>query len=76
MRDFPDVRGYIHWAAFGNFEFNHGYMPRFGLIGVERGDGGRRVVKPSARALGNFARSGRIADLAACDAGNEAATRT
>jgi beta-glucosidase len=59
-----DVRGYLCWSAFDNFEWNHGYAPKFGLIGIDREDAGRRVVRPSARAFGELARSGRLADLA------------
>jgi beta-glucosidase len=36
LQDGVDVRGYLHWSAFDNFEWNHGYAPTFGLIGVDR----------------------------------------
>ena len=54
------MRGYIHWSSFDNFEWAAGYRPTFGLIGIDRDDGLRRVVRPSARAYGELARSGSL----------------
>src|SRR4051794_40205095 len=45
-----DVRGYLHWSAFDNFEWSEGYRPTFGLIAVDRDDFTRRP-KPSAHAF-------------------------
>ena len=53
------VRGYIHWSALDNFEWALGYAPHFGLIGVDRATQ-ERTVHPSARFLGDVARSGRL----------------
>src|SRR3712207_2894986 len=64
LDDGIDVRGYLCWSAFDNFEWNEGYGPTFGLIGVDRENGFERQVRPSARAFGNLARTGRLADLA------------
>jgi beta-glucosidase len=58
-----DVRGYLHWSAFDNFEWNRGYRPTFGLIGIDRADGLRRVVRPSAVAYGRVARTGNLCEL-------------
>ncbi|WP_433378968.1 glycoside hydrolase family 1 protein [Actinoplanes sp. CA-142083] len=44
-----DVRGYLHWSAFDNFEWSEGYRPRFGLIAI--GDDFTRTPKPSAYAF-------------------------
>ena len=46
-------------AAFDNFEWAEGYRPTFGLIGIDREDGLRRVVRPSAHAYGELARTDR-----------------
>ncbi len=58
-----DVRGYLHWSAFDNFEWAHGYAPTFGLVGIDRADGLRRVVRRSAELYGDVARSGSLAAL-------------
>jgi beta-glucosidase len=65
--DGVDVRGYIYWSSFDNFEWAEGYKPTFGLVGIERESDLRRVVRPSAEAFGRVARSGDIAALRALD---------
>lgn len=54
LADGVDVRGYLYWSTFDNFEWNFGYAKRFGLIGVDRSTQ-RRYVKDSARYLGEIA---------------------
>jgi beta-glucosidase len=56
LEDGLDVRGYLYWSAFDNFEWTRGYEPTFGLIGVDR-ETQARTVKPSARWLGQVARA-------------------
>ncbi|MDN4476803.1 glycoside hydrolase family 1 protein [Demequina sp. SYSU T00192] len=58
-----DVRGYLHWSAFDNFEWSEGYRPLFGLIAVDRAHGFTRTPKPSAHAFARVARTGRLAAL-------------
>lgn len=58
-----DVRGYLHWSAFDNFEWSEGYRPKFGLIAVDRETDFARHPKPSAFAFERVARSGRIDSL-------------
>jgi beta-glucosidase len=64
MDDGVDVRGYFYWSSFDNFEWSKGYMPRFGLIGIDRENGLRRVVNPSAVVYGEVARTGSLKVLA------------
>jgi beta-glucosidase len=57
IRDGIDVRGFMYWSAFDNFEWNEGYRPQFGIVGIDRDDGLRREVRASARAYGELART-------------------
>jgi beta-glucosidase len=41
-----DVRGYFVWTLLDNFEWAHGYSPRFGLVAVDRATQ-QRTVKDS-----------------------------
>ncbi|HZQ94641.1 MAG TPA: family 1 glycosylhydrolase [Candidatus Sulfotelmatobacter sp.] len=51
-----DVRGYIHWSLVDNFEWIFGFVPKFGLIAVDR-ETQKRTPKPSAAILGKIARN-------------------
>ena len=59
LADGVDVRGYIYWSLLDNFEWPLGYGPKFGLVAVDRSTQ-TRSVKPSARWLGEIARSGAL----------------
>jgi beta-glucosidase len=59
LDDGIDVRGYFYWSLLDNFEWALGYMPRFGLVGVDRTTQ-QRTVKPSAEWLGAIARANAI----------------
>ncbi|MEV4974691.1 family 1 glycosylhydrolase [Streptomyces scopuliridis] len=65
--DGTDVRGYLHWSAFDNFEWAEGYRPKFGLIAVDRAAGFRREPKPSAYAFQRVAESGDLSQLRAVE---------
>ncbi|MDR3642116.1 MAG: glycoside hydrolase family 1 protein [Candidatus Doudnabacteria bacterium] len=43
-----DVRGYLYWSLIDNFEWLHGFWPRFGLVEIDREDLLRRKVRYSA----------------------------
>lgn len=59
LADGIDVRGYIAWTAFDNYEWVFGYRPKFGLIAVDRTTQ-QRTPKESAYWLGNMARTDRV----------------
>jgi beta-glucosidase/6-phospho-beta-glucosidase/beta-galactosidase len=42
------VLGYLYWSLIDNFEWAHGFGPKFGLIEVDYRSK-RRSVRPSAR---------------------------
>lgn len=49
-----DVRGYLHWSLIDNFEWAHGFGPRFGLAEVDY-DTLQRRLRPSARLYAEIA---------------------
>ncbi|TLM77456.1 MAG: glycoside hydrolase family 1 protein, partial [Actinobacteria bacterium] len=59
LREGVDVRGYYHWATTDNFEWKHGFWPRFGLVEVDY-DTLERTVRPSARSYERICRSGEV----------------
>ncbi|QOX81963.1 glycoside hydrolase family 1 protein [Nanchangia anserum] len=54
ITDGVDVRGYMCWSTFDNFEWVFGYGPKFGIIAVDRTTQ-ERHVKESARVLARIA---------------------
>jgi beta-glucosidase len=59
ISDGVPLQGYTHWSAFDNFEWGQGYRMKFGLIAVDRTTQ-ERTVKPSARLLGEIARTNKL----------------
>lgn len=43
------ITGYIHWSLLDNFEWSFGWWPKFGLVAVDRKNGMKRTIRPSAR---------------------------
>ena len=56
LDDGVDIRGYFVWSLLDNFEWSHGFGPKFGLHSVDRVTFARHP-KPSATWLGAVARS-------------------
>jgi beta-glucosidase len=51
-----DVRGYLYWTAWDNFEWAEGYTKRFGLFSVDR-ETQERIAKPSAALFAEICRT-------------------
>jgi beta-glucosidase len=58
-----DVRGYMYWTAWDNFEWAEGYTKRFGLISVDR-ETLERIPKPSAAVFAEICRTGVVPEVA------------
>jgi len=59
MREGVSIFGYLYWSLLDNFEWTHGFGPRFGLIEVDY-DTQERRVRESARRYADVCRSGMI----------------
>ena len=59
LDDGVDIPGYFVWSLLDNFEWSHGFGPKFGLHSVDRQTFDRRP-KPSASWFGSVARSNRL----------------
>jgi beta-glucosidase len=42
-----DVRGYFHWSLIDNYEWHHGFWPRFGLVEIDRKNMLKRIPRNS-----------------------------
>jgi beta-glucosidase len=56
IADGIDVRGYLYWTAWDNFEWAEGYTQRFGLFSVDR-ETQERIAKPSAHLFSEICRT-------------------
>ncbi len=61
LLDEIDVRGYLYWSAFDNYEWGT-YEKTYGIIAINRSTF-ERQLKPSAALLGEIAKNNRIALL-------------
>jgi len=59
IRQGADVRAYLHWSLFDNFEWALGYRPRFGLTHVDYATG-KRTIKDSGLLYADIARTGSL----------------
>jgi beta-glucosidase len=44
-----ELKGYFHWSLLDNFEWKYGWWPKFGLVAVDRENGMKRTIRPSAK---------------------------
>lgn len=59
MEDGVPIEGYFAWSLLDNFEWAHGYGPKFGLVAVDM-DTQRRTPKKSALWYAEVAKTGEI----------------
>jgi len=52
-----DVRGYLYWSLMDNFEWAHGFGPRFGLIDIDYNTY-QRTVRESAKKFAEVCQTG------------------
>ncbi|MHA1552161.1 MAG: glycoside hydrolase family 1 protein [Candidatus Heimdallarchaeaceae archaeon] len=57
--DGADIRGFFYWGAIDNFEWNEGFEPRFGLIGIDYKTQ-ERIIKPATKMYEKIAKSNKI----------------
>ncbi len=62
LDDAVDIRGYFVWSLLDNFEWIHGFRPKFGLHSVDRGTFVRHP-KPSASWFGAVARANALVSV-------------
>lgn len=51
------VKGYFYWSLLDNFEWDKGFAPRFGLVGVDYNTY-KRTVRESAKKFGEVCKTG------------------
>ncbi|MFH1752547.1 MAG: glycoside hydrolase family 1 protein [Candidatus Omnitrophota bacterium] len=59
IKDGAPVFGYLHWSLLDNFEWAHGFGPRFGLVEIDYATQERRV-RPSARIYARIIKEGHV----------------
>lgn len=59
IKDGVKVMGYIYWSLMDNYEWDKGFAPRFGLIGIDYATYERKV-RPSAEKFAGACRTGSL----------------
>ncbi len=59
IKEGVDVRGYFYWSLLDNFEWDKGFWPRFGLVGVDYKTMERKI-RPSARVYTDICKNNKI----------------
>lgn len=54
------LKGYFHWSLIDNFEWHHGFWPRFGLIEIDRENNLKRIPRKSAEFYSKICKENKI----------------
>ena len=54
------LKGYFHWSLLDNYEWHHGYWPRFGLIAIDRDDNFKRTPRKSFEVYSKICKENKI----------------
>lgn len=54
------LKGYFYWSLIDNFEWHHGFWPKFGLIEIDRDNGLARVPRKSFYDYAKICKNGEV----------------
>jgi len=54
------LKGYFHWSLIDNYEWHHGFWPRFGLVEIDRENDLKRKPRNSALFYAKICKEGKI----------------
>ncbi len=54
------LEGYFHWSLLDNFEWHHGFWPRFGLVEIDRENNLKRIPRKSFAVYAKICKTGKI----------------
>ena len=54
------LKGYFHWSLMDNYEWHHGFWPRFGLVEIDRSNDLKRKPRKSALFYAKICEDGKI----------------
>lgn len=48
IKEGVNLKGYFYWSLIDNYEWHHGFWPRFGLVEIDRNDNLKRKMRKSS----------------------------
>lgn len=54
------LKGYFHWSLLDNYEWHHGFWPRFGLVEIDRSNDLKRKPRKSAEFYARICKENKI----------------